>query len=129
MGNRKIQVPLEHTWRFYSIDVENGQRTYQVHRVGVGINFKANRRAMKELTPQAYMLYMSMVMDAVEREWLLDEEEVTASTSLARTDVQEAIQELIAKKYMTPGEIRIGGVSHKRNTFHLWEETVCEWKA
>ena len=126
MGKRTLYATLDEPWRFCSIEVKDGQRTYQVHRVGGGINFKANRRAMKELTPQAYMLYMSMVMDAADHEWLLDEEEVATSTSLTRADVQKAIEELIAKTYMTPGEICIGGVSHKKNTFHLWEEPAAK---
>lgn len=130
MGNRRIHVTLdqEHPWMFCNIDVANGQKTYQVHRVGAGINFKANRRAMKELTPEAYMLYMSMVMDAAEREWLLDEDEVASTTTLKTDEVENAVQELIDKKYLMPGEISIGGASHKTNTYHLWEDGIVQQK-
>ena len=129
MANRTLYATLEYPWQFCSIDVKDGQRTYQVHRIGGGINFKANRRAMKELTPKTYMLYMSMVMDAGEQEWLLDEDEVASTTSLKTDDVENAVQELLDKKYLIPGEISIGGVTHKRNTYHLWEAGSAQRKS
>lgn len=126
MGNRKIRVALERPWIFYIINLKEEQITYQVHRVGSGINFKANRHAMTKLSPCAYMLYMSMVMDAVDREWAFDEEKMIARTSLEMNDLERAMQELMEMGYFTPGEICIAGTSHKRNAFHLWEQPVEE---
>ena len=124
MGNRKIRVSVdpEQPWMFFNINVGNDQRTYQVHRVGGGINFKANRRAMKMLSPEAYMLYMYMVMDTAEREWLLDEITVASKSRLKVSEVERAVQELLEKKYLTQGEISLGGSQHKRMAFHLWED-------
>ena len=122
MANRKIRVALEKTWMFYNINLNENQITYQVHRVGNGINFKANRQAMMKLSPGAYMLYMSMVMDAVEREWAFDKEKMSARTSLELNDLESAVRELMEKGYLTPGEICIAGTSHKQNAFHLWEQ-------
>ena len=129
MGNRKIRVALEKPWIFYNINLKEEQMTYQVYRVGNGINFKANRHAMMKLSPCAYMLYMSMVMDAVEREWAFDEEKMLGRTSLEMKDLESAIQELMGMGYLTPGEICIAGASHKRNAFHLWEQPTDELKA
>jgi len=126
MANRTLYATLEYPWQFCSINVKDGQRTYQVHRVGGGINFKANRNAIKDLTPQAYMLYMLLVMDAANREWLLDEDEVASSTSLTKSDIDKAVQELIEKKYLIPGAICLGGITHKKNTFHLWEDPTVQ---
>ena len=128
MGNRKIRVALEKPWIFYNINLKEDQFTYQVHRVGNGINFKANRHAMTKLSPCAYMLYMSMVMDAVEREWAFDEEKMIARTSLEINDLESAIKELMETGYLTPGEICIAGTSHKHNAFHLWEQPADELK-
>lgn len=122
MGNRKIRVVLEKPWVFYNINLKEDQITYQVHRVGNGINFKANRQAMMKLSPCAYMLYMSMVMDAVGREWAFDEKKMITKTSLEMSDLESAIQELMAMRYLTPGEICLAGTSHKQNAFHLWEQ-------
>ena len=131
MGNRRIRVSLdtEHPWMFFNINVDNDQQTYQVHRVGGGINFKANRRAMKVLSPEAYMLYMCMVMDASDHEWLLDEETVASKSSLKPSDIERAVQELLEKKYLTQGEITIGGAQHKRKAFHLWENGAAHMEA
>lgn len=121
---------MERPWIFYNINLKEElnlkeeQITYQVHRVDSGINFKANRHAMTKLSPCAYMLYMSMVMDALEREWAFDEEKMIARTSLEMHDLESAIRELMEMGYLTPGEICIAGTSHKRNAFHLWEQPV-----
>lgn len=79
---------------------------------------------MMKLSPCAYILYMSMVMDAVDREWAFDEEKMIARTSLEMNDLESAMQELMEMGYLTPGEICIAGTSHKRNAFHLWEQPV-----
>lgn len=121
MGNRRIIAELDAPISHYTIELENGQRTFEVHRVQKGIDFKANRQAMKELSPQAYMLYMYMVLNTPNREWRLAEDKLAAETKLDMDALETSIDELLAKQYLTQGTIYSGGGIHTKHAYHVWE--------
>jgi len=121
MGNRIINVGLATPISHYTIELENGQRTFEVHRVQKGIDFKANRQAMKELSPQAYMLYMYMVLNSPNKEWRLTEDKLAAETKLDMNVFETTIDELLAKQYLTQGTIYSGGGVHTKHAYHIWE--------
>ena len=121
MGNRRIIAVLDAPISHYTIELENGQRTFEVHRVQKGIDFKANRQAMKELSPQAYMLYMYMVLNSPNREWRLAEDKLAAETKLDMDALETTIDELLDKQYLTQGTIYSGGGVHTKHTYHVWE--------
>ena len=121
MGNRRIIAELDAPISHHTIKLENGQRTFEVHRVQKGIDFKANRQAMKELSPQAYMLYMYMVLNTPNREWRLAEDKLAAETKLDMDALETTIDELLAKQYLTQGTIYSGGGVHTKHAYHIWE--------
>ena len=121
MGNRRIIAVLDAPISHYTIELENGQRTFEVHRVQKGIDFKANRQAMKELSPQAYMLYMYMVLNSPNREWRLAEDKLAAETKLDMDALETTIDELLDKQYLTQGTIYSGGGVHTKHAYHVWE--------
>lgn len=121
MGNRRIIAELDAPISHYTIELENGQRTFEVHRVQKGIDFKANRQAMKELSPQAYMLYMYMVLNTPNREWRLAEDKLAAETKLDMDALETSIDELLAKQYLTQGTIYSGVGIHTKHAYHVWE--------
>lgn len=121
MGNRIIDVGLAAPISHYTIELENGQRTFEVHRVQKGIDFKANRQAMKELSPQAYMMYMYMVLNSPNKEWRFAEDKLSDETKLDMDALETTIHELLDKQYLTQGTIYSGGGIHKKHAYHIWE--------
>jgi hypothetical protein len=122
MRARTISVYEKATGKHYGIQVAKNQKVIQIHRVKNGINFAANYSAMKELTANAYVLYMYLLMHSNDRVWALSKVDVEDKTQLSEKTYLKAVQELISKGYLTAGDIDIGdGKVWTENAYHLWE--------
>lgn len=122
MRARTISVYERKTGKHYGIQVAKNQKVIQIHRVKNGINFEANYEAMKNLTSNAYVLYMYLIMHSNDRVWALSKVDVEAKTALSEKTYLKAVQELISKNYLTAGEIDIGGEKPwTEEAYHLWE--------
>lgn len=122
MRGKKIQINCDKQGRSYAIVVAKNQKVIQIHRAKNGISFAANYEAMKILTPNAYVLFMYLLMHENNRVWALSSKDVYEKTTLTEKTYPKAVQELINKGYLTAGEIDLGsGTKYKEDAYHLWE--------
>lgn len=122
MRAKTISVYEAKTGKHYGIQVAKNQKVIQIHRVKSSINFAANYEAMKNLSSNAYVLYMYLIMHSEGRVWALSKVDVEEKTPLSEKTYLKAVQELISKNYLTAGEIDIGdGKKWTEEAYHLWE--------
>ncbi len=140
MASRKIDVIDFKTWKMYSILVAKNQKVIQIHRIKSSINFEANYKAMNDLTSNAYVLYMYLLMHENHRVWALSSKDVYNKTHLTEKTYPNAVKELVKKGYLTAGIINLGevhsgtidekGRRYKEEAYHLWEDPDmrAEWE-
>lgn len=121
MGDKTLWVNYDKNGDFYSIYVPADRPVFQVHRIQGGINFEANSIAMQTLSPKAYMLYMILVSRPPYRIWALTPSSITKRTTLTKSDLDAALQELADHGYWTEGKINLNGKKFGCNSFHIWE--------
>ena len=106
----------------YSVRITHNQKMIYIHR-SRGIDFTFNRRAIKSLSSDAYVLYSYLLLNQPERIWALSSQHVYESTPLKKRTYTKAIQELLEKGYLTAGEfIDQDNNKHQENTYHFWED-------
>ena len=108
----------------FSLKLDPDQALIQTHRVLSGINFEANNEALKNLSAEAFVLYMYLVKHSPKSLWRLAEKDILKKTSLTADNLQSAFNELVEKHYLTPGEVGEGityNQLHTYNSYHLWE--------
>ena len=122
MRARTISVYERATGKHYGIQVAKNQKVVQIHRVKNGINFAASYQSLKDLTANAHLLYMYLLLHSEGRVWALSSKDVYERTHLTDKTYPKAVQELIEKKYLTPGDIDIGtDAPFTENAYHFWE--------
>lgn len=105
----------------YIIKVSNNQKVIQIHRKR-SINFSANYAAIKNLSANAYVLYMYLLMHSEKRIWALSSKDIYENTPLRKYTLSNAITELQEKGYLVPGEIDLGdNKTYNSNSYHLYE--------
>lgn len=105
----------------YILKVSNNQKLIQIHREK-GINFSANYAAMKNLSANAYVLYMYLLMHHEKRLWVLSSKDIYEKTPLRKYTLTNAITELQDKGYLVPGPVDLGNeYTYKSNSYHLYE--------
>lgn len=102
----------------YTIKAAYNQKVIYIHR-GKTIDFKLNLQAMSELSSDAYLLYMYLMIRQKDKVWALSSKEVFESTALKKRTYMKAVAELIDKQFLIPGPIE--GVDKNLCTYHLWE--------
>lgn len=105
-----------------TIKVAANQKVIQVHRLNGGITFETNYKAMSDLSTNAYMLYMYMIMLPENKAWALSSKHVMEKTALTKNTYPNAVNELIEKGYLVSGSIDLGGTKWNDNAYHMWEE-------
>lgn len=121
MGKKVLTVCRESYWTTFRIEVPAEQPVFQVHRLNMGIDFKANAQAREALSPNAYMLYMFLVSGYPNRIWTLSSQRILKDTTLSEDEADTALQELSEQGYWTKGEISVEGQTYRSNAFHIWE--------
>ena len=105
----------------YTIKQSNNQKLFQIHR-DQGINFEYNYTALKNLSQNAYTLYMYLIMHNPNRIWALSSKNIFEHTPLKKKTYMLAMHELQDKNYITPGAIKLSdNYIYNNNTYHIWE--------
>ena len=104
MPKNQIPVYMKGRGIVANIKVVPNQKVIEVHKVhGKGsriLDIQTNRQAQKELSPQAYVLYMHFVLSLPNYTEALSLEYITQTTSLSERGYYKAVNELIEKKYL-----------------------------
>lgn len=104
MPKNKIPVYIKEKGIIANIKVVPNQKVIEIHKVhGKGnriLDVPTNRQAQKELSPQAYVLYMHFVLSLPNYKEALSLEYITQTTSLSKRGYYNAVEELIEKKYL-----------------------------
>lgn len=86
------------------VKVVPNQKVIEIHKVhakgGRILDIAANRRAQRELSAQAYVLYMHFVLNLPGYQEALSVAHITESTSLSERGYYKAVNELIEKEYL-----------------------------
>lgn len=105
MAKNKIRVQLDGD-RYYDIKVVSNQRVVEVRKVysdpndGRVFDINANKKAMQELTPNAYTLYMYFVLKFPGYREALSISHIRKSTKISEKGYYKAFNELVAQKYL-----------------------------
>lgn len=104
-----MKITLNDGKKDYTIMISKNQRAIQINRAGVSndINFVANAKARKELTANAYLLYMHLLCRNENRIWAVSSQEIFENTSLTHNTYYNAWNELVEKGYIMTGTLNI----------------------
>lgn len=103
--------------RFYDIPYDAEKDTLITPcRINTGIDFRANREALKQMTPNAYVLYMALITRPVHKIWIMSKLKLTSETALTSETLAAAFDELVQLGYLTPSNSK--EFSH---LYNLWE--------
>ena len=106
----------------YPVRITNNQKMIYIHR-SKGIDFLFNRKAIKNLSSDAYVLYSYLLLNQPERIWALSSQHVYSSTPLKKRTYTKAVQELLEKGYLTAAEFTDqDNNKYQENTYHFWED-------
>ncbi len=105
-----MRITLNDGKKDYTIMVSTNQRIIQINRAGVSndINFVANANARKELSANAYLLYMHLLCRNENRIWAVSSSEIFENTSLTHNTYYNAWNELVEKGYIMTGTLNVG---------------------
>ena len=123
--SRSIVVNSYSSGRNFSLKLTPEQALIQIHRFRESINFEANNEALKNLSAEAFVLYMYLVKQHPKYLWRLAEKDVLRKTPLTSDTLKSAFEELVEKQYLTPGEVGEGipwSQLYTYNSYHLWEK-------
>ena len=99
----KIRVVTK-TKSVVDIKVVPNQKVIEIHKVnekrGKILDISANRIAQKELSAQAYVLYMHFVLNLPGYKEALSLEHILNTTSVSERGYYKAVKELIEKQYL-----------------------------
>lgn len=121
MTGKKLDVTKKNSFIECSIIVAKNQKIFQVHRVSKVTDYKANWEALKNLSTNAYVLYMYLYLHDPDRIWALSSKDVYNKTSLTSNTYPKAVQELIDKNYLVAGIIETRNEILSENVYHFYE--------
>lgn len=93
--------------QYMDIQVYNNQkvvRTIKKHNKGLIFDIAANKDAMKNLTPPAFMLYSHFIQNVPDYIEALSKKIIVETTSLTNHTYDVAVKELIQKGYLVKTE-------------------------
>ena len=115
MSWESFRVEEDTHGRYYSVWYNSRwDKAFRVKRINAGIDFKANKEARKCMTPDTYLLYMSLITLPMENKWLLSKLNLLENTTLTEASILEGLQELTDLGYLTLDDKRSASMS-------LWE--------
>lgn len=106
MPKNTIRV-IKDGWQYADITVYKHQKvvkTIKCHKKGFGFDITANREAIKNLTPPAFMLYSHFIQNAPDYLEALSRKIILDTTGLTIRTYKSAVQELIDKNYLVRSE-------------------------
>ena len=105
----------------YPLSFRSQDKMIQIHRYNKGIDFRALDCALYDLSPRALVLYIYLDKLPTTMPWGLKESVVLSKTQLTSDGYDLALEELIRKGYLTPGEIHLSGKDYLTGSYHFWE--------
>lgn len=102
MAKNKIRVQLD-AGRYADIKVASNQKVVEIQKVlqrGYILDIKTNKVAIKELSSDAYMLYMHFMLNKIGYIEALSIKNIMDATSLSERKYYKAVDELIQKGYL-----------------------------
>lgn len=103
MPKNKIRVKTKDRG-VVDVKVVPNQKVIEIHKVhakgGRILDIAANRVAQRELSAQAYILYMHFMLNLPGYQEALSLKHITESTSLSERGYYKAVNELIEKQYI-----------------------------
>lgn len=103
MPKNKIRVRTKDRG-IVDVKVVPNQKVIEIHKVhakgGRILDIASNRVAQRELSAQAYILYMHLMLNLPGYREALSLKHITDSTSLSERGYYKAVNELIEKKYL-----------------------------
>lgn len=109
-----------------SIKRSKNQKVIQIHRANGGITFELNYNAMKNLSANAYLLYMYLIMHPEKKVWVLSSKHVFSTTALTKNTYPSAVNELIEKRYLVKGVIEYDSKTWDEDAYHMYEAPLPE---
>ena len=106
MPKNTIRVQKE-GWQYTDIKVYKNQKvvkTVKCHNKGFSFDITANRAAIKNLTPPAFMLYSHFIQNAPDYIEALSRAIILECTGLTIRTYKSAVQELMDKHYLVRSE-------------------------
>lgn len=92
-----------------------------VHRPQGSISFQSGHAAMKELSIESFVLYMSLLMRPQNQMLTFCDKTLQTQTKLTRGKLNKAKQELLEKCYLTPSRDKKLPEGLRDLTYDLWE--------
>lgn len=103
MPKNKIRVKTKDRG-VVDVKVVPNQKVIEIHKVhakgGRILDIAANRQAQRNLSPQAYILYMHFILNLPGYQEALSVTHITKSTFLSERGYYKAVNELIEKEYL-----------------------------
>lgn len=100
----RVQLNSEQYADFQVYKNQKVIKTIKCHERGFSFDITANRIAIKELTPSAFMLYSHFVQNAPNYIEALSRKRILECTGLTARTYKTAVQELIDKGYLVRSE-------------------------
>ena len=94
-------------WQYKEIKVHNNQKVVKIiklHSKGLIYDISANKAAIKNLTPAAFMLYSHFIQNVPDFIEVLSRKTIVETTALSDRTYDSAIKELITKGYLVKTE-------------------------
>jgi hypothetical protein len=106
MPKNKIRVQKD-GWQHIDIQVYKNQKVVKIikcHDKGMMFDIEANKAAIKDLSPNAFMLYSHFIQNTPGFIEALSKKRIIESTALTIKTYYTAVSELIEKHYLVPSE-------------------------
>jgi hypothetical protein len=106
MPKNKIRVQKD-GWQYIDIQVYKNQKVVQTikrHQKGMMFDIEANKAAIKDLSPNAFMLYSHFIQNTPGYIEALSKKRLIETTALTEKTYYRAVSELIDKNYLVPAE-------------------------
>lgn len=121
MNNKVLHINTDDVSYGYSLSFTAQDKMLQIHRYNKGIDFRALDCALYDLSLPALALYIYLDKLPTTMPWGLKESVVLSKTQLTSAGYELALEELLRKGYLTPGEIHLNGKDYVTGSYHFWE--------
>ena len=121
MNHKVLHIDADDGDYGYSLSFHSQDKMIQIHRYNKGIDFLALDGALHNLSLPALALYVYLDKLPTTIPWGLKESVVLSKTQLTSDGYELALEELIRKRYLTPGEIHLNGKDYLTGIYHFWE--------
>lgn len=121
MNHKTLHINANDDDHGYTLAFTSQDKMLQIHRYNKGIDFRSLDCALYDLSLPALALYVYLDKLPTTMPWGLKESVVLSKTQLTSDGYEFALEELIRKGYLTPGEIHLNGKDYLTGSYQFWE--------